>query len=401
MKILVINAGSSSLKYQFFDMDTERVLAKGQCDRIGLDGSTISHTRAGGRPTETRKPFSGHKEAFMAVVSALTEGEERVIDSVSGIDAVGHRVVHAGETYKDSVFITDEVLDTIARLSELAPLHNPPQVNAIRACREVFGDGLPMAAVFDTAFHQTMPRRAFMFPIPYEYYEKYSIRRYGFHGTSHKYVSRRYFEITGRNPAGSKIIVCHLGNGSSITAVKDGVCLDTSMGLTPLDGFIMGTRCGGIDPSVVTYIAAKENLGPDGMNDLLNKKSGFLGISGISSDCRDLRRAASSGDDRAALALELLVYQIKKFIGGYAAAMNGTDALLFTGGIGENDMAVRAGVCSNMEYLGLEIDPALNDDASQGENVFSRPGSRVTAMVIPTNEEIMIARDTLEVVSAR
>lgn len=400
MKVLVINAGSSSLKYQLFDMDTEKPIAKGNCERIGI-GGVITHSVIGGGETTIEMPFPNHKDAFMAVVSALTTGEGKVIDSVSDIGAVGHRVVHAGERYKDSVLVTDIVIDTILELSELAPLHNPPQAVAIRACREVFGESVPMTAVFDTAFHQTMPSKAYIYPIPYEYYKKYSIRRYGFHGSSHKFVTKRYFEITRRNPQGAKIIICHLGNGSSITAIKDGKSVDTSMGLTPLDGFIMGTRCGSIDPSVVTYIANKENKTPDEMSNILNKESGFLGVSGISSDCRDLQKAKADGNERAALALEILAYQIKKFIGSYAAAMNGVDTVIFTGGIGENDHLVRESICRDMEYLGLEFDAELNAKASRGENVFTKPGSRVTAMVIPTNEEIMIARDTVDVVNAQ
>lgn len=399
MQVLVINAGSSSLKYQLINMTNETVIAKGQCERIGIDGNITHVAVESGVTVKAEKPFAGHKEAFMAVVSALTEGEGKVIDSMSDISAVGHRVLHGSEIYKEATLATDEVIDKIFEMSELGPLHMPPQATAMRACREVFGAETPMVAIFDTSFHQTMPRRAYMFALPYEYYEKYSIRRYGFHGTSHRYVSRRYFKITGRDPEGSKIIICHLGNGSSISAVADGRCVDTSMGFTPLDGFIMGTRCGGIDPSVVTYIANKENKTPDEMSDLMNKKSGFVGVSGVSSDCRDLQTAAAAGNDRAVLALELLAYQVKKFIGSYAAAMNGVDAVIFTGGIGENDHKVRESICRDMEYLGLEFDAALNEKA-RGENTFSTPDSRVAAMVIPTNEEIMIARDTVEVVAA-
>ncbi len=398
MKVLVINAGSSSLKYQLIDMDTEQCIAKGNCERIGIDG-LIGHKVTGGVSIEKEMPFPTHKEAFMAVVDMLTKGEGKVIDNVSEISAVGHRVLHGSEIYKEATLVTDEVIDTVMSLKELGPLHNPPQAIAMRACREVFGEGTPMVAVFDTSFHQTMPPKSYIFPVPYEYYEKYSVRRYGFHGTSHRYVSKRYFEITGKNPEGTKIIVCHLGNGSSITAVRDGKCFDTTMGLTPLDGFIMGTRSGGIDPSVVTYIANKENMTPDEMSNLLNKRSGFLGVSGVSSDCRDLHKAADEGNERAKLALDILVHQIKRFVGGYAAEMGGVDAVLFTGGIGENDTEVRAEVCSGMEYMGLSIDSALNEAASRKEAVFSRPDSKVVAMVLPTNEEIMIARDTVEVIS--
>ena len=396
MKTLVINAGSSSLKYQLFEMDDESVIAKGNCERIGIDG-LITHKVTGGPTVVKEVPFPTHKEAFLEVVSQLTSGEGKVIDDVKEIVAIGHRVLHGSEIYKESTLVNDEVIDTIYDLRELGPLHNPPQAVALRACKEVFGENVPMVAVFDTSFHQTMPPKSYIFPIPYEYYEKYSIRRYGFHGTSHRFVSKRFFELQGINPEGTKIIVCHLGNGSSLCAVKDGKCFDTSMGLTPLDGFIMGTRSGGIDPSIVTYIANKENLTPDQMSDLLNKKSGFLGVSGVSSDCRDIQSAAAAGNERAKLTIDILVHQIKRFIGGYAAEMGGLDAVIFTGGIGENDSTIRERICSEMGFLGLTIDPELNKNASREEAVFSAPDSKVIAMVLPTNEEIMIARDTLEV----
>jgi len=400
MKTLVINAGSSSLKYQLFEMDDESVIAKGNCERIGIDG-LITHKVTGGPTVVKEVPFPTHKEAFLEVVSQLTSGEGKVIDDVKEIVAIGHRVLHGSEIYKESTLVTDEVIDTIYELRELGPLHNPPQAIALRACKEVFGENVPMVAVFDTSFHQTMPPKSYIFPIPYEYYEKYSIRRYGFHGTSHRFVSKRFFELQGINPEGTKIIVCHLGNGSSLCAVKDGKCFDTSMGLTPLDGFIMGTRSGGIDPSIVTYIANKENLTPDQMSDLLNKKSGFLGVSGDSSDCRDIQSAAAAGNESAKLTLDILVHQIKRFIGGYAAEMGGLDAVIFTGGIGENDSTIRERICSEMSFLGLTIDPELNKNASREEAVFSAPDSKVIAMVLPTNEEIMIARDTLEVAGLR
>ncbi|MEG1631639.1 MAG: acetate kinase [Hydrogenoanaerobacterium sp.] len=397
MKVLVINAGSSSLKYQLIDMSDESVLAKGNCERIGIGGQ-IGHSTSDGRKVEKTLNFPTHKEAFMAVVDMLTAGEGKVIDSVKEISAIGHRVLHGSEVYKTSTLVTDKVIDDIMSFKELGPLHNPPQAIAMRACQEVFGKETPMVAVFDTSFHQTMPPKAYMFGVPYEYYKKYSIRRYGFHGTSHKYVSRRYFKVTGKNPLGSKIVICHLGNGSSLSAVMDGKVLDTSMGLTPLDGFLMGTRCGGIDPSVVTYIANKENKTPDEMSELMNKKSGFLGISGVSSDCRDLHTAADGGNERAKLALDMFVYQIKKFVGGYAAAMGGMDAIIFTGGIGENDVEIRGEICDNMQYLGLEVSEDLNKKASRHDAKFSLPSSKVEAWVMPTNEEIMIARDTVELV---
>ena len=396
MKVLVLNAGSSSLKYQLFEMDNESVIAKGNCERIGVDG-LITHKVTDGPTVEANVPFPTHKEAFEEILNQLTNGEGKVLSSLDEIKAVGHRVLHGSEIYKTSTLADDEVIDTVMDLRELGPLHNPPQAATMRACRDTFGDTVPMVAVFDTSFHQTMPPKSFIFPIPYEYYEKYSIRRYGFHGTSHRFVSKRYFELTGKNPEGTKIIVCHMGNGSSLCAVKDGKSFDTTMGFTPLDGFIMGTRSGGVDPSVVTYLANKENLSADELSNLLNKKSGFLGVSGVSSDCRDIQSAAASGNERAQLTLDILVHQVKKFIGGYAAEMGGLDAVLFTGGIGENDAVIREAICSDMEFLGLTIDPEKNRAASRNEAVFSTEDSKVTAMVLPTNEEIMIARDTMEV----
>ncbi len=390
MKVLVINAGSSSLKYQLIEMIDESVLAKGNCERIGVDGH-IGHKTAAGVKVEYDASFPSHKEAFMELVKVLTTGEGKVIDDMKEIAAIGHRVLHGGEIYKVSSVVDEKLISTVEELSELGPLHNPPQAVAMRACREVFGENVPMVAVFDTSFHQTMPPKAYMFGIPYEYYEKYSIRRYGFHGTSHRYVSGRYKELTG---GVRSLITCHMGNGSSISAIKDGKVVDTSMGLTPLDGFIMGTRCGGIDPSVVTYVMNKEGFTPDQMSNLMNKKSGFLGISGVSSDCRDIKDAAAAGNPRAQLTLDMLIYQVKKVIGGYAAGMGGIDALVFTGGIGENDAAIRAAICSDMEYMGLTIDEKANNTRSEAR--ISIPGAKVDVWVIPTNEEILIARDTVE-----
>ncbi|MBQ1237359.1 MAG: acetate kinase [Oscillospiraceae bacterium] len=395
MKVLVINAGSSSLKYQLIDMENEAVLAKGNCERIGVDG-LITHKTSDGRTVSHNTPFPTHKEAFMEVVSILTEGEGKVIDSVKEISAVGHRVLHGSEVYKTSTLVTDKVIEDIFSFSELGPLHNPPQATAMKACQEVFGKETPMVAIFDTSFHQTMPAKAYMFGVPYEYYEKYSIRRYGFHGTSHRFVSARFGQLNGTNE-GTRVITCHLGNGSSIAAIKDGKVVDTSMGFTPLDGFIMGTRSGGIDPSVVTYIMNKEGLTPDQMSDLMNKKSGFLGLSGVSSDCRDLWAAANEGNERAKLTLEIAAYQIKKFIGSYAAAMGGVDAVVFTGGIGENDGGMRKMVLENMEFLGIKLDEEKN--AQRGEIKISTEDSKVAVWVIPTNEELLIARDTMEIVS--
>ena len=397
MKVLVINAGSSSLKYQLIEMDTQDVVAKGLCERIGIDGR-ISHKTESGYKAEYDVSFPTHKEAFEELVKLLTEGENKVVENISEIKAIGHRVLHGSEKYKASTIVTDELIEDIGvKFRDLGPLHNPPQAVAMAACQEVFGKETPMVAVFDTSFHQTMPEKAYMFGIPYEYYEKYSIRRYGFHGTSHRFITKRYFEITGKDPEGTKLIICHLGNGSSLSAVKDGKVCDTSMGLTPLDGFVMGTRCGGIDPSVVTYVMDKEGLTPEQMSNLMNKKSGFLGISGISSDCRDLENAAKEGNHRAQLALDMFTYQIKKIAGGYAAAMCVVDAIIFTGGIGENSAAQRGEICSNMEYLGLSIGEELNNNASRKEAKFSTGDSKVEAWVIPTNEEIMIAQDTVEI----
>ena len=397
MKILVINAGSSSLKYQLIDMKDESVIAKGNCERIGA-GGLITH-KVGEQKLQYEVDFPTHKEAFMEVVKVLTSGEGKVIDNVSEIGAVGHRVLHGGEFYKVSTLINEQVVKTIEDLSELGPLHNPPQAAAIRACRSVFGEDVPMVAVFDTSFHQTMPEKAYMFGIPYEYYEKYHIRRYGFHGTSHRYVSGHYLEKIGKKE-GTKIIVCHLGNGSSITAVKDGECIDTTMGFTPLDGFIMGTRSGGIDPSVVTYLMNKEHLTPDEMSDILNKKSGFLGISGLSSDARDLVNASHEGHHRARLACEIVRYHIKKFIGAYAAAMGGVDAVLFTGGIGENSGELRAEVCEDLKFMGIELDESENAHNTGEDHKISKADSPVAVWVIPTNEELAIAKDTKEIVEA-
>jgi len=399
VKILVINAGSSSLKYQLIDMENESVIAKGLCERIGVDGR-ITHKTAAGKEVTMDVPFPTHKEAFVQLMELMTKGDYAVISDMKEIDAIGHRVLHGSEKYKVSTLITDEVIEDIGvKFKDLGPLHNPPQAVAMKACQEVFGKDTPMVAVFDTSFHQTMPEKAYMFGIPYEFYEKYSIRRYGFHGTSHRFITKRYFELTGKNPEGTKLVICHLGNGSSLSAVKDGKVVDTSMGLTPLDGFMMGTRCGAIDPSVVTYIMDKENLTPEQMSNLMNKKSGFLGVSGISSDCRDLEKAAAEGNHRAALALEMFTYQIRKVLGGYAAAMGGLDAVLFTGGIGENSASVRYAICKDMEYLGLHVEEEACKNASRKEAAFQAADSKVEAWVIPTNEELLIARDTRDLVS--
>ena len=395
MKILVINAGSSSLKYQLIDMDNEHVIAKGNCERIGIEGSLITHKTDDGRKVQLESNFPTHTEAFEKLLEVLTTGEGKVIDSIAEISAVGHRVLHGSEVYKESTLITDKVIDDIDSFRELGPLHNPPQAATMRACRKALGENVPMVAVFDTSFHQTMPEKAFMYGIPYEYYEKYSLRKYGFHGTSHRYVSGHYLKITGKKPEGTKVVVCHLGNGSSITAIDGGKVIDTSMGLTPLDGFMMGSRTGTLDPSVVTFIMEKEHLTPSEMDQILNKKSGLLGISGVSSDDRDVTKAAAEGNQRAQLAHDILEYQISKFIGGYLVALGGCDAIVFTAGVGENQSHHRQVVGEYLKFLGVKIDPELNEKMVLGkEGKISTPDSSMEVYVIPTNEELVIARDT-------
>ena len=396
MKVLVINCGSSSLKYQLIDMDGEKVLCKGLCERIGMESSMITHEANGNKAT-TPAIFPTHTEAFAEVVKKMTTGDGKVIDDVSEINAIGHRVVHGGEKFQASCLITPEVIETLRELSPLAPLHNPAGILGIEAAKKVFGD-IPNVAVFDTAFHSTMPQKAYMFAVPYEYYEKYKIRRYGFHGTSHRYVSHRVAELMGKDIKDLKLITCHIGNGSSITAIKNGKVIDTSMGLTPLDGFMMGTRTGTLDPSVVTFIAEKENLTPAQLSDLFNKKSGLLGISGISSDDRDICKAEDEGDERAHLAHEMLVYQIQKFIGSYVAALNGVDAIVFTAGLGENQDTLRERICTNMEYLGIKFDHEANKGVRGKEKKISAPDSKVAVYIVPTNEELVIARDTKAIV---
>lgn len=397
MKIFVVNAGSSSLKYQLIDMDNEQVLAKGLCERIGVTGA-ISHKTADGLTYSAETPMPTHSEAFEAVVYALTKSDAKVIDSFDEISAIGHRIVQGGSIFPDSCLVTPDVIDKIEKLGALAPLHNPAHVLAIRACLKTFGNKIPQVVVFDTSFHQTMPPKAYMYPLPYEYYEKYGIRKYGAHGTSHRFVSDRVAALENKPKKDLKIITCHLGNGCSITAVKDGVCADTSMGFTPLDGFMMGTRSGTLDPSALTYIAEKEHLSPEDVNSICNKKSGMLGISGVSNDNRDICAAAEAGNERAKLAIEMQRYEILKFVGSYIAAMNGVDAIAFTGGIGENDPELRRYVCENLTFIGAKIDNEKNQ--SRGKEVkISTPDSKVDIFVIPTNEELAIARDTLAIIS--
>ncbi len=400
MNILVINAGSSSLKYQLIDMSDEKVIAKGNCERIGIDGK-IKHQTFDDRVLEEDCDFKNHTDAFMKLVDVLTNSEAAVIKSLDEISALGHRVVHGAEVFTKATKLTDEVIQKIDDLSELAPVHNPAHAMAMRACRKVFSDTVPQVAVFDTSFHQTMPEKAYMYALPYECYEKYHVRKYGFHGTSHRYVSMELANILGKDPKDLKIVSCHLGNGSSLCAIKGGECIDTSMGFTPLDGLIMGTRCGNVDASAVTFVAKKLGFTPTEMENYMNKQSGFLGVTGISSDNRDVSAAAEKGNDRALLASKLLRYQIKKYIGSYAAAMNGLDAVIFTGGIGENDADTRKYVCNNMDFLGISIDNELNKTIRGKVCNLSTDKATTQVWVLPTNEELLIARDTLELISAK
>jgi len=396
MKILVINTGSSSLKYQLIDMTNESVLAKGLCDRIGIDNSFLKHTKIGSDPVVIEKDMGNHKMAMQEVIKALTDKKLGVISDMSEISAVGHRVVHGGEKFHDSVLIDDEVIKAIKDCIELAPLHNPPNIVGIEACKQIMPN-TPMVAVFDTAFHQTMPRYAYLYALPYEIYEKYGVRKYGFHGTSHKYVAHRAAAMLKRPIEELKLITCHLGNGASVCAVKYGKSVDTSMGFTPLAGLAMGTRSGTIDPAVISFLMEKENMSVKEINDFLNKKSGVLGISGVSSDFRDIHAAADEGNERAQLAIDIFCYRVKKYIGEYAAVMGGLDAVIFTAGIGENNGIVRAQILKDMEYLGIFFDPEKNKVRGQ-EIDISAPGAKVRTLVIPTNEELAIARETLKLV---
>jgi len=396
MKVLVINCGSSSLKYQVLDMTTEEVLAKGLVERIGIDGSIISHEKIGMEKFKLTTPMANHRDAIGHVLEALMDPEHGVVKSMDEIGAVGHRVVHAGEKYSSSVLITDDVVDALEECVELAPLHNPPNLLGIAACKELMPN-TPMVGVFDTAFHQTMPPESYIYAIPYEYYEKYGIRRYGFHGTSHKYVAERTADILGVNIEDLKIITCHLGNGASVSAIKRGKCIDTSMGFTPLEGLVMGTRSGDIDPAIVSYIRQKENLAHGEATNILNKKSGVLGISGVSSDFRDLEEAVAQGNERAALALKVFAHKVKFYIGAYIAEMNGVDAIVFTAGVGENDINMRDVICGELGNLGIKLDFVKNKVRGK-ETIISREDSRVKILLVPTNEELMIARDTYNIV---
>ncbi|MFR7969968.1 MAG: acetate kinase [Hominisplanchenecus sp.] len=395
MNVLVINCGSSSLKYQLINSDTEDVLAKGLCERIGIDGRLV-YQKAGCDKEITEAAMPTHKEAIQMVLDALVNDKTGAVKSLSEVNAVGHRIVHGGEKFASSVVITDEVLEAVAQCNDLAPLHNPANLIGINACKELM-PGVPMVAVFDTAFHQTMPEKAYLYGLPYEYYENYKVRRYGFHGTSHSFVSKETARFLGMDLENSKIIVCHLGNGASISAVKDGKCVDTSMGLTPLEGLVMGTRSGDIDPAIMEYIAKKEDLDIAGVMNVLNKKSGLEGISGLSSDFRDLTAGAKEGNKRAIAAIEVFCYRVAKYVGSYAAAMNGVDAIAFTAGIGENVGLVREKVCSYLGYLGITLDAEAN--AKSGDDcVISAADSKVKVAVIPTNEELAICRETVALV---
>ena len=397
MNVLVINCGSSSLKYQLINSDSETVLAKGLCERIGIDGSAITHQREGEGKVKTEVVMKNHTDAVNFVIEKLTDAEVGVIKSLDEIDAVGHRMVHGGEEFAGSCIITDEVIKVVESCNDLAPLHNPANLIGIAACKEVMPE-VPMVGVFDTAFHQTMPKKAYLYGLPYEYYDKYKVRRYGFHGTSHDFVSNRAAQILGKDRKDLKIIVCHLGNGASITAVKNGESVDTSMGLTPLEGLIMGTRSGDLDPAIVTFIAEKEGITASEVIDICNKKSGVLGLSGgFSSDFRDLAVAAAEGNDMAKTALDAYAYRVGKYIGAYTAAMNGVDVICFTAGAGENNAEVRALIGQYIGFLGTNIDPEKNKVRGE-EIILSDEGSKVVTMVVPTDEEMAIARETVRLV---
>ena len=398
MKILVVNCGSSSIKYQLIDMENESLMAKGYLERIGLADSFLTHT-VNGEKHKIEKAVNTHEEGMALVLEQLTHPEYGVISSLKEIDAIGHRVLHGGEKLSESVLITDEVIDVIKECIPLGPLHNPAQIKGIEACREVMGD-IPMVAVFDTAFHQTLPKKAYIYPIPYEYYEKYGVRKYGFHGTSHRFVAKRVAELMNKPEEDLKIIACHLGQGASLCAIKGGKSVDTTMGLTPLAGVPMGTRSGDIDPSIVTFLMKKENLTPDEMDNILNKKSGKLALSGISFDDRDIEKAAAEGNERAKLSIDVFVYQVIGAIGKYVAQMNGVDVITFAGGVGENGIEVRKQICESLSYLGIKIDDEKNN--CRGKEVeITTPDSKVKVFVVPTNEELMIARDTKEIVSKK
>ena len=397
MNILVINCGSSSLKYQLISSETEEVLAKGLCERIGIDGSAISHTPIGGDKVTEELPMADHTDAVRYVIDKLTDANVGVIKSLDEIDAVGHRIVHGGEKFASSVVINDEVMKAIEECNDLAPLHNPANLIGINSCKAIM-PGVPMVAVFDTAFHQTMPKKAYLYGLPYEYYEKYKVRRYGFHGTSHDFVSKRAAEMIGKNRDDLKIVVCHLGNGASISAVDHGKSVDTSMGMAPLEGLIMGTRSGDIDPAIVGFLAEKENMSAEEVISVCNKKSGVLGLSGgVSSDFRDLEAAANDGNEKAKDTLEAYAYRVAKYIGSYVMAMKGVDVIAFTAGVGENNKTMRAAIGEYLEWLGTSIDPEKNQIRGE-EVILSKDTDKVVTMIVPTDEELAIARETVRLV---
>lgn len=394
MKVLVLNCGSSSLKYQLIDMENEAVLCKGLVERIGIDGSILKHEKEGldGKHV-VEQPMKDHKDAIGHVLSAVVDPAVGAVKEMKEIDAVGHRIVHGGEKFASSAVLTDEVIAAIRDCSDLAPLHNPANLMGVEACKAILPD-VPMVGVFDTAFHQTMPEKSFMYGLPHELYKKHGVRRYGFHGTSHLYVSQKAAEMLGKKPEDLKIITCHLGNGASITAVDGGKSVDTSMGLTPLEGLIMGTRCGDIDPAIIPFVMKKEGLDADGVDKLMNKESGVYGMTGISSDFRDIEDAATEGNQLAINALDAYAQRVKKYIGAYAAEMNGVDAIVFTAGLGENGIGMREMICADMDFMGIKLDPEKNDVRGK-DRIISSDDSRVKVLLIPTNEELMIARDTL------
>ena len=398
MKTLVLNCGSSSIKYKLFDMASETVIAQGGLERIGIPGSRLKLVDSNGEKVTIEKDIAGHEEGISFILSVLTDEKIGCIKAYKEIDAVGHRVVHGGEKFASSVLIDDEVIAKVIECCELAPLHNPANLEGIYAMQKIL-PGTPQVAVFDTAFHQTMPDYAYMYGLPYELYKKYGIRRYGFHGTSHRYVSRRACEILNVDYNKQRIITAHVGNGGSITAIYNGKTVDTSMGLTPLEGLLMGTRCGDVDPGVLTFIMNKEGLDADQLSNLLNKDSGVLGVSGVSSDMRELETAACEGNPRAILAMKMYNYRIKKYVGAYAAAMGGVDILVFTGGVGENKTPMREAICKDMEYMGIRLDHQINESVRSKEMVISTPDSKVTVMVVPTDEEYVIASDTQAILS--
>ena len=400
MKILVLNCGSSSIKYQLFDMESKSVLAKGGIEKIGLEGSFLKLTQPDGEKVTLTKDIPEHTTGVRFIISVLTGEEYGVIKSINEIDAVGHRMVHGGEKFSSSVLLTDEVMKDFEACNELAPLHNPANIKGVNAVKDIAPE-MPQVGVFDTSFHQTLPDYAYIYGIPYELYEKYGIRRYGFHGTSHRYITKRVCEILGVKPEDKKIITCHIGNGGSIAAVKNGKCVDTTMGLTPLEGLMMGTRSGDIDPGAIPFIMEKLQLDGKGLSDLLNKKSGVLGVSGVSSDMREVEAAAKAGNKRAELANTIYFYRIKKYIGAYAAAMGGVDIIVFAGGVGENQHPCREAALEGLEFIGVELDKELNRKSRGEEVVLSTPESKVKVVLVPTDEELMIASDTYEIVSAK